>query len=824
LPPTLLHQQHAAQASKLLKAHTPVKAPSAIPQTAPRPVASQKRTCISTDIPTMPSLMTPQAKAKVSGAKQTSVPRSSLAMPAPSFSCPDIESIATAAVSVPSNPSNAESNPQTIEKVEDATCTPTTAPSANLAPQKSAMSDKQLQTVLKSVIWNGLVDALAIKLLEGSILRKSISIVKQFCPRDGDDANDVMDKYVAGKKMFDQVQKSQNTMISLIGKQKSQGMTAPAKPFKTCFYYLYRALFEEYHEQIPDSTTFFENAIISGAEPRHHVHNAFKHFCGRIRELTQQQMGVRQSLAIGVRRMQAESGMPSETAQDAQALVDLLEEDEFDIPEEEEMDVFDDEEEEMAVDEVQEEIVEMPTSEEFEEIIPNGEFVDGGMDVDMEEEFVQEVIEGHEEGEVVEAPESTLEDDLSQMEYGVIEVPARRQVCTFQTPSKLEHLARTPLGKPKRQIMFGNDVEEEVQSDVSSFTLVYEASKPSRKTKQIVESQTVVTPMRRSNRIAQPLRMGQSTDSSDLLPDANWAYQPNEELIASGRIQEAMERPKATPKKHSHLVPLASASEKLAQINSNHAMTPSRLGPPKRVPVSFNDEDDEDDVSADQLGNQSSNPESSASDISSIVAELQSMDIPTTSGKKTIQQAKEKMEENETSFTPMEESSSAMKEEAVPEKVEDMHMEKMEETIEEDYDSLQPVTPARKSTRKAVNSNSTTKSSIATKRGATSAKKTSRAVTKYSKIASHEDVDDETHIDEQQEEQQDMTNAKQTGAVVGGDEPASLYQSIRKAAYSAAYGSGYVVTPAKKQEAQVDGDDIDSTPARRSRRLASKKH
>jgi hypothetical protein len=877
---TLLHQQHAAQASKVLYAHTPSKSQPSVPQTAPRPVTTQKRTSIATDVRPMPSLMTPQAKAKKIAAKQSSaVGASSSAAPMPHIAPFKLD----LDPSVPTEKSSTGSQePTAVERAEEAKVEKEISAASREVPApvetpNPTLTEKQMQVFRTNPIWNGMVDGLAIKLLEMALLRKSIWIVKNKCPREGEDVDTLMEKYVSGRKAFDEMEPSFQKMMSLISQQKRPANASAQKPFKTSFYYLYRALFEEYHGQIPEATACFEKAEESGVEPRSRVIASFKHFCARIRELTQQQMGVRPSLAVGVRKMQLAEGIDAShsssvdgtsAVQDAKALVDLLEEDPFEDLEEEEEDDDDHHEHQMLDDQIQMEndengmendimaeddgnqmedqshpndlvsnhddddvngdfphdmnqhdidhiessevdtLDEEPQTDSFHSAQGPPEMLndlmedDSRMDITFQERKDSDIAGDLEFDEEIEISESgmsivadntknTSSDDSSELYESSMSPP--RQVCDFQaTPSKRCSTAqiRTPLGKPRRVLLFSeeddaecgggggggkgdqHDHKQQQAAEIASFSVVYETAKPSKKSRELVEGDKAVTPMRRSNRLATPLRKGQSHHASDLLPESDWSYQPNEELFASGKMESIVApKVKATPskKRHSHLVPLSVASERLAKINATPSKTPSRMGPPIRVPVAFNDEDDEDTYSAPHSlstasATSSTQPPPPCEDVDSIANDLKTLEVALA-------------DTNEAPPFPL--------------------------SQDEVTDPVVAKTPAKRATKRSA--------------AASTAKSSKKASTRKSVLPAPS-TDEEPKAAESSEKKPQQSTEEA--------EDSSLYQTMRKAAYSRSYGSGYVVTPSKRNDVpdEVSNDmATDSTPARRSRRLANKR-
>lgn len=820
----------------MLHAHTPSKpsstaAPAAVvaPQTAPRP-AAKRTSIVPSALPKLSALMTPQQpKQKYSIEKMTAsmarlnfgpnttaapiaaAPSSSAAAPAAtpkrlffkplttvsslkdksSGSAPSAPS-AQKAPATHKAPSTTQSKPVQVTKptqTEKLSSTamdvsePTKQASPLPAPPKNKMSDENIQIVLKSLIWNGMLDTVAIKLLERSILHHCIGVVRDFCPRKGDSAEEVMEKYVAGKKLFEAIEKTHAKMLTLISTQSKHNMRAPAKPFKTALYYLYRAMFEEYHEQIPEATTFLEKAISSGAEPRKPVMATFKSFCSRIRELTQQQMSARESLAVGVRRMQNEVGLPTETARDAQALVDLLEEPEFDAEgddfgtsEQAEAMQADDEEQLFSSDEASNEAVMGEISENEEE--EQWKDATTYMETDLVAEIAAEEAVRPKPAPAVPKP-----------------TPASNSIYT---PSKVRALSKTPLGKPQRRVVF-EEAKEEVKPEVSSFKLVYEASRPSRRTKQSVESVSVVTPVRRSNRIDQPLRAGQSTNALDLLPESDWSYQPNQELFASGKLV-TMSASKSTVRRSGHLVSIDSANDRLTKLNERVLSTPSRMGPARRVPVAFDEEVDEDEEEVRRAEINPAEAQEAEEEVSSIVADLRSMDIPsaaTTKSKPIINEMSKAP--TTTAVTPAKPSIPAFvldkKEEVAPE----------QSDVEEEEEAVS-FTPARRSTRRAAQS---ANAHILDLTQTPSQKKSRRQ-------SALPVVDEpETHVATAEETAEDL-------------EAKSLYVAMRKAALSStAYGSGYVVSKTPKKTSASASEEgpsgVEDTPSRRSHRIAGKR-
>lgn len=896
-PPTLLHRQHAAQASKMLSAHTPSK-PAKIssatnasatsasssssssssivsaPRTAPRPVTFSAASKKVSEIPSMPALMTPQAKAKrtsmvpvpSSTSKATVKATSStstvsrLNFSKPKATAPTTASSApvNASSSAPANkkdeldtfeaPKHAsedsmkDTNSETNEIVDLSPSEPPTescstetvtshtitltstiktlrttrmrkifktrAPALPIAPSAKSpvFSEKQRETLYQSSLWNGWVDAFAIKILERQILSSCITVVRDYCPRNGDDANEVMEKYVSGRKKFDEIDRMHRKIISLISNQPRLGMPAPQKVWKTAPYYLYRSMFEESHEQITEATNWIEKAIETGSEPKQTVERSFKAFCSRIRELTEKQMELRESLAVGVRRVQekiSEDGQREkrETEKDAMALVNLLEEpepefDDFEALEEcEAMESGDfcEREGSSLQEESQMEISLKVDENKTESIEMRGEFNE------MEGEF-----------------EAEFKEEISENSFSSISAVAPRQ-----TPSKLSALSRTPLGKPQRRIVFGeasSKEEEEEEMKINAFKLIYETAKPSKKTKQVVDSAALVTPVRRSNRIDKPLREGESISAMDLMRETEWSWQPNESLLASGRLV-TMSASKSTVRRTSvatvttlnssapiHLVSLESASKILEEINAKAPQTPSRLGPARRVPIMFHEELDEDEDKPTVVDKEQQE-DKEIEELSKLTSGLQSIGFEAT-------------QEN-INTTPIKEQPKVVEEEIDVEE---------EETIEEEEEiskvSAPLSTPARRSTRKA--SVSATKV-ITSKVRTPAAKKTSRRQSTIEKNS-------------QFEESTKSSSSAKVSASLAHEEPeqSSLYLSMRKAAFTASLGSGYVIsTPkrvstcgesggaedASKDNADQNNDEMDvcETPSRRSRRIANKK-
>lgn len=763
--PNAFSKKVVAAPSSQLKAKPATAASAAFRKLATKDQASKAKVTASTPmskssrIPTAPS--TASKPSKLSTPAQI-VQKSSIA-PEPSCQM-DVSESSISTVSA------------TVESVQTAA-----------ASSKGKFSDTTVQVVLKSVIWNGMVDAIAIKLLERNILRRCIAVIRDFCPRKGDSAEDVMEKYIAGKKYFEEMERTHNKLMSLIANQSKQSMSKPSKPFKTATYYLYRAMFEEYHEQIPEATTFLEKAISTAAEPRACVMSCFKGFCSRIRDLTQQQMIARESLAVGVRRMQNEVGISSQTARDAQALVDLLEE---------------------------------PECEEFEEKLGENHMdVASTMDCDGQAEETENTAEElneldatdsqhiEEETEWIDASsymESDKADETHSVESlvpkaKVLPKPASnaptpsRATASRYTPSKVVALSRTPLGKPQRRVVFEEE-EEEVKVEMSTFQLVYEATKPSRRAKQVTESSKVVTPVRRSKRIDQPLRAGQSVNPLELLPSSNWAYQPNEQLFSSGKLV-TMSASKSTVRRSGHLVSAESASERLARINEKALSTPSRVGPARRVPVTFNEEVDEDEDEVRQLDMSSAlNTEKPEEEISSIISDLKFMDLTAASTA-----SNDKMDVSE---PVIEKKKVATSEEKKEESVE-MEAVAVEEDAE---DASVPFTPARKSTRRAAES---AKKVIDGLVKTPAAKKSSRRQSALP--TTEEPASTSSEI-----------AASTIASTAESEEDNTLYTAMRRAAFSAtSYGSGYILTP-KKTGAVAE--DVEDTPSRRSRRIANKKY
>lgn len=865
-PPTLLHQQHAAQATKVLHAHTPAKpstssaAPAAVvaPQTAPRPFTAAKRTSTApAAVPKMSALMTPQhSKSKYSATSTiekitASMGRLNLGPAAPSTAAPAVSTPSTTSSFTPKRPTTsssfkplttmssikqqqsksmapstataAPSTTQITHKAPSTAQTPNNKPiqAANTVqtekstssamdvsepakgasslpePLKNKLSDENIQLVLVSVIWNGMLDTVAIKLLERSILHRCIGVLRDFCPRKGDSAEEVMEKYVAGKKLFEAIEETHANMLTLIAAQAKQSMRAPAKPFKTALYYLYRAMFEEYHEQIPEATTFLEKAISSGAEPRNRVMATFKSFCNRIRELTQQQMSARESLAVGVRRMQNEVGLPTETARDAQALVDLLEEPEFDAEDDdfgtsedvhlEAMHTDDEEEETLNIDEaskeaVTEEVADLEEEEEEEQWKDAAAY--------METDLVAEIA----------AEESVRPKPAPAAQRPV---PASNSIYT---PSKVRALSKTPLGKPQRRVVF-EEAEEEVKPEVSSFKLVYEASRPSRRTKQSVESVSVVTPVRRSNRIDQPLRAGQSTNAVDLLPESNWSYQPNQELFASGKLV-TMSASKSTVRRSGHLVSMDSANDRLTKLNERVLSTPSRMGPARRVPVAFDEEVDEDEEEVRRANIDPTEAQEAEEEVSSIVADLRSMDIPSaaTSQSKPHNNELKSKAPFASAIRAIPAFSLDKKETTVAPIATEAPVAEAEEAVEEEEETAS-FTPARRSTRRAAQS-------------------ANAHLLEVTQTPSQKKARRQSALPVLDEPEAPTASAEETAEDL---EAKSLYVAMRKAALSSTtYGSGYVVTKTPKKTSAPASEEgptgVEDTPSRRSHRIAGKRH
>lgn len=840
------HSQSSAQPKPLFshstaKPHPIASAPHAAPQTAPRPVSSvSKRTSIAPSaVPKMSGLMTPQAKPKQSTTATFTSTAKAIAARQPTFGASNGFAKASAtpkrpiqakpAASTFAAPSKAQETPkapaQRVAAPAASSTTVTTsihtlADSAAARPSKETakvsssqvprsvqtaqsalprmspknkMTEEEMVAITTSLVWNGMMDTIAIKMLERNILHRCVGIVRTFCPRNGDSAEDVLEKYVAGQTLFDGVEKTHKQMLSLISNQSKQFMKAPAKPFKTALYYLYRAMFEEYHEQIPEATTFLEKAISSAAEPRKRVMSSFKSFCIRIRDLTQQQMNARESLAVGVRRMQIEVGLPSGNARDAQALVDLLEEPEFDG-----------EEEDFGLSNQLEDLS-LQAGEEAEDEENEFEQVDDSSAVaspisEQEEQWVDAT--------------TFMETDITYAAQqkapvqpkAVTTVPSGRPaprptpaVSSLATPSKVKPLSQTPIGKPQRRVVFEEKAEEE-KKEVSSFKLVYEASKPSRRTKQALESQTVVTPVRRSNRIDQPLRAGQSSNAMDLLPESNWAYQPNEELFSSGKLV-TMSASKSNVRRSGHLVSVESANQKIAQMKEKALSTPSRLGPARRIPVAFDEEADEDEEIARRPTTATDKAQEPEEDVNAIIADLKTMDIPAIETRKT--QSKPEQEATLPKIVP------------VVDAIEEHKESEESEDEESEEEAVKPVsfTPARQSTRKAAQS---AKVHLMDLTQTPSHKKGARRQSTLPAVA-----------DESAPASAAVTPAP---AVLSNEEEedTSLYVTMRKAALSTtAYGSGYVVSKTPKKASAVIGEEmngVEDTPSRRSHRIASKKY